>query len=174
MTGRGKDIDGEDDALWAAAMGDVAPLKKPARMIAGAPPPPKASSSSSKTGRIPATIMPAASVAPPIGREIDKRTRQRLERGKMDIEAMLDLHGHARDSARAVLVTFLLEAYNADRRCVLVITGKGKSGTGILKASFADWVNEPPLSGIILETSPARANHGGRGAFYVLLRRRRG
>lgn len=164
--GRGKD-DNDGDALWKAVTDDVTPLKKPVHKTSLSPAIPKPVSVRIKD-------RPSSSASPaPKGKEIDFRTRQKLERGKMAIEAVLDLHGHAKDSARAALVAFLLESWHKGRRCVLVITGKGRSGTGVLRASFADWIHEPPLTGVVLETSPARAKDGGDGAFYVLLRRLR-
>jgi len=65
------------------------------------------------------------------------------------------------------------------RRCVLIITGKGfraKDGavqTGILRASVPRWLNEAPNRARILAFASARDRHGGGGALYVLLKRLR-
>lgn len=92
----------------------------------------------------------------------------------MDIEAVLDLHGHGQAEARETLISFLHRAYGQGVRCVLVITGKGKGGTGVLRGRLPEWVDEPPLNAIVLTCAPSRQAHGGSGAFYVLLRRDRG
>ncbi|MDG2404584.1 MAG: Smr/MutS family protein, partial [Paracoccaceae bacterium] len=65
---------------------------------------------------------------------------------------------------------------------VLVITGKGKTSmdvnkvprrTGVLKEKVPKWLCLPPVSLVILEISVAHLKHGGGGAFYVYLRRKR-
>ena len=55
---------------------------------------------------------------------------------------------------------------------MLVVTGKGsRGGTGIIRASVAEWVAQPPLRAIVAGVSPAHRRHGGEGAVYVTLRR---
>lgn len=102
--------------------------------------------------------------------EIDRSTKTKFERGQMSIEAILDLHGHTYESAQESLTSFLMQHSHAGTRHVLVITGKGK---GILRAGFEMWVKQAPLNQIILSVAAAKGKHGGNGAFYVLLRRRR-
>lgn len=115
--------------------------------------------------------------------QLDRRTDDRLRRGKLPIEARLDLHGMSRDSARHALAQFLREAHAGGKRCVLVITGKGALGAGsgydsrdipepgVLRRSVPEWLAMPPLSDIVLRHYPARAKDGGDGAIYILLRR---
>ncbi|MGY8789846.1 MAG: Smr/MutS family protein, partial [Pseudomonadales bacterium] len=61
-------------------------------------------------------------------------------------------------------------------------TGKGKPksdfsltpGTqGILQRNVPIWLAQAPLSSVILEATPAHQRHGGDGAIYVYLRKRR-
>jgi len=58
---------------------------------------------------------------------------------------------------------------------VLVITGKGgrTSGDGVLRAAVPRWLNEAPNRTRLLAFTPAQPKHGGAGALYLLLRRRR-
>ncbi len=105
---------------------------------------------------------------------LDRRSAERMKRGEMVIEATLDLHGHSQDLAHAELAAFIDRAWAAQRRCVLVVTGKGNRGGGVLKAQVPRWLNQPPLRQHILGFSFARPHHGGDGALYVLVRRRRG
>lgn len=107
---------------------------------------------------------------------IDRRTQEKLQRGQMKIEAVLDLHGLRQNEAQEHLKRFLTDSYYAGRRCVLVITGKGSSGLGqeekgILRRMLPVWLSEGPLSGIVLKHATAKPKDGGAGAFYVLLRR---
>ncbi|MEE8563481.1 MAG: Smr/MutS family protein [Alphaproteobacteria bacterium] len=117
--------------------------------------------------------MPLAAGAAP---GLDKRTAQRLRRGQIRIEGRIDLHGMTRVEAYRNLSDFLKSSAAGGRRCVLVITGKGLSqgaGSGILRAEFPRWLNEPALRPLILSFAPAQPRDGGGGAFYVYLRRDR-
>lgn len=112
--------------------------------------------------------------AQPKGRGVDARTSQRLERGKMAIEGTLDLHGMNQQEARTALARFIKGSYERGRRCVLVITGKGREDKpGILKERVPEWLSEAPLEALILKTAQAKQQDGGLGAIYVLLRRQR-
>lgn len=110
---------------------------------------------------------------------LDKRSADRLKRGRMDIEAAIDLHGMTVAQAHGQLERFLLSCHARHMRCVLVITGKGRrheggEASGILRRSLADWLQAPNLAPIILRAVTAQPRHGGSGAFYILLRRQRG
>jgi len=114
---------------------------------------------------------------------IDRRTAARFTKGRMDIDATLDLHGMDQDRAHRALIAFIQRARAAGYRCVLVITGKGSRskaetggprGRGILKAAAPGWLNGPGVREHILSFSTARPRDGGDSAFYVLLKRVRG
>lgn len=112
---------------------------------------------------------------------MDRRRFDRMTRGKLEPEARLDLHGMTSERAHSALSAFILSAAAQDRRLVLVITGKGKADDsahqprrhGILRHSLPHWLAAPPLIGHVLQVAPAHQRHGGAGAFYVYLRRRR-
>ena len=104
---------------------------------------------------------------------IDGATRRRLAQGQIPIEARLDLHGLTAAQAERRLVRFVDQAARTNVRCVLVITGKGCDGKGVLRRLVPLWLKTPPLSGQILAISQARQADGGGGALYVMLRRKR-
>jgi DNA-nicking Smr family endonuclease len=105
---------------------------------------------------------------------LDKSTAGRFAKGMMDIEATIDLHGLTQPVAHAALSRFITGSADIGRRCLLVITGKGnREGSGILRAEVPRWLNEPGLRGQILAFTYAQPKHGGGGALYVLLKRRR-
>ncbi|MEE8245727.1 MAG: Smr/MutS family protein [Alphaproteobacteria bacterium] len=93
----------------------------------------------------------------------------------MPVEGSIDLHGLTQKQAAHALGAFLTDAQEAGRRCVLVITGKGdaKGEAGVLRAMAPRWLNEPPNRARILAFEHAQPKHGGQGALYVLLRRKR-
>lgn len=104
---------------------------------------------------------------------VDKRTAERMKHGDMVIDGRIDLHGMTQDAAHASLLAFIARAFDGGRRCVLVITGKGREGGGILRSQVPRWLNQTPLRERILSFSYAKPQHGGDGALYVLVKRRR-
>ena len=104
---------------------------------------------------------------------IDGATRRRLAQGQIPIEARLDLHGLTVAQAERRLRRFVDQAARTGVRCLLVITGMGSEGKGVLRRLVPLWLKNPPLSGLILAISQARQADGGGGALYVMLRRKR-
>ena len=104
---------------------------------------------------------------------IDGATRRRLAQGQVTIEACLDLHGLTAAQAERRLARFVDQAVHTGFRCVLVITGKGSEGKGVLRRLVPLWLKTPPLSDQVLAISQARQADGGGGALYVMLRRKR-
>lgn len=106
---------------------------------------------------------------------LDRRKAERLRRGQLPIEATLDLHGLRQAEAHRRLERFLADSQAAGKRCVLVVTGKGvhKEQGGVLRANVPRWLNEAPNRARVLTFDYARQKHGGTGALYILLRRRR-
>lgn len=104
---------------------------------------------------------------------LDRSTRRRLAQGQQPIEARLDLHGMTAAQAERKLAGFINSAEAQGCRCVLVITGKGANGNGVLRRLVPLWLKTPPLSSRVLAISAAQQTDGGAGALYVMLRRRR-
>ncbi|HHY50336.1 MAG TPA: hypothetical protein GYA10_11370 [Alphaproteobacteria bacterium] len=117
----------------------------------------------------------------PPGHGIEPNLRRKLQRGRIEIEATLDLHGMRQAEAHAALSRFLHARAARGERTVLVITGKGlkKRGpdaaviieAGVLRSMLPVWLAEENLAPIIAGWEPAGQGHGGQGAFYVRLRR---
>ncbi len=135
---------------------------------------------------VPAPLKPAV---PAIG-QFDRRTKQKLTRGNVEIEARLDLHGHTAAQSHGELLNFLSGARARGLRTVLVITGKGCSPyarhtlhgsdhfhtperQGRLRRLIPEWLNETMFRVHVSGFQPAHPRHGGGGAFYVRLRRQR-
>ena len=106
---------------------------------------------------------------------VDRRTAERLKRGRMAVEARLDLHGLTQAEAHRALDAFVAASYDAGRRCLLVITGKGqgKQEGGVLRGKVPLWLNQAPNRGRVLAFDYAQQRDGGTGALYVMLRRKR-
>ncbi|MFL2669257.1 MAG: Smr/MutS family protein [Alphaproteobacteria bacterium] len=107
--------------------------------------------------------------------DLDKRTLERLRRGLLRPEARLDLHGMTQDQAYPSLMSFLEASQAGGKRCVIVITGRGRmtDGGGILRRETPGWLNSSTARSRVLGFATARPRDGGVGALYVLLRRAR-
>lgn len=164
----------DDGDVWRSVTADVTPLAG-GQNPAARPEPVGPEAKAAKPRAQPAAPAPRRpSAAPPlmpgVTPGVDRRTAERLRRGQLPIEARLDLHGQTRADAHRALASFLAASWDSGRRVVLVITGKGQ---GILKDAVPRWMNEGANRTRILAIATAQPKHGGDGALYVLLRRRR-
>lgn len=104
---------------------------------------------------------------------LDGKRAARFLKGEIAIEGRIDLHGLTLDLAHKALAGFLMQARGRGHRMVLVITGKGVGKGGALKRLVPLWLSAPPFAGMIAGLSAAQARHGGEGALYLYLRRKR-
>ena len=175
----------DEQALFREAMQGTKPIARK-RRAAPSPPPAKPDSagtkpSAAKSKPIP-VVRPAAPPAAPKGpaplgagriADLDKRTGERFKRGEMAIDGKIDLHGLTQAEAHDRLQAFLDKAAAGGKRCVLIVTGKGAGGWGVLRDAVPRWLNEPALRRHLLAFAQAQPRHGGAGALYALLKRKR-
>jgi DNA-nicking Smr family endonuclease len=200
MTGKRKPpragLTAEDRRLWQHVAGQIRPLTGRDRLHSRAadllhedlngatqghqPAPQKrrtgSAAASHNAKAVPAPKkQPAAALSHGSRDGLDRRKAERLSRGKLPIEATLDLHGLRQVEAHRRLEAFLADCQAAGKRCVLVVTGKGlhKEEGGVLRGAVPHWLNEAPNRGRVLSFDYAQQKHGGTGALYILLRRRR-
>lgn len=121
---------------------------------------------------------------PPPHTGFDRRTEQRIRRGKLEIHRKIDLHGLRRDEARRRLLSFLADCHRKRQRVALVITGKGLSKRaedeswadwrpeiGVLRQELPRWLSQPEFRHLVSGFDTAHPKHGGSGAWYVFVRR---
>ena len=190
MGGRDRRPSREEADLWRHVTGDVKPLarreKPPARTEKTADTKPqhtqKAAAQSKRKAAARAESEPASprkprapELTPGASPGVDRRTADNLRRGRMTIEARLDLHGMTQAEAHGRLSAFIEGHQSAGRRCVLVVTGKGtrSAGGGVLREAVPRWLNMPELRSRILSFTHAQPKDGGEGALYILLKRLR-
>jgi DNA-nicking Smr family endonuclease len=109
-----------------------------------------------------------------IGPGLDRRLLIRLRRGDYSIQGHVDLHGFTREEARIKVEAFLTESRQRNRRCVLIVHGRGlnsKDQIPVLKEAVRVWLTRGRISRSVLCFATARPTDGGTGAVYVLLRR---
>lgn len=167
----------DEQKLWAMVAATVHP--KPGRKAElPQPPAPKPAKSAGKTAdpaaRLPISeAKPARPKAPRLAPEdIEPRRKHRIAHERDPMGARIDLHGMDQDRARAALEAFILRAWDEGHRSVLVITGKGARGDGILRRRAPEWLGSPVLRAAVAGISEAHRRHGGEGALYVALKRR--
>ncbi len=169
----------EDDALWDAVKKTVRPLRKPRtpKEAPPGPPHPPAPKPRPEAAKRSAPDLPAPPrtepPAPPPLATLDRRTRSRVARGRIEIDARLDLHGLTLERARTRLRGFLAQSQARGHALVLVITGKGTSGRGALRYEAPHWLASPELRPLVIGFEEASKHHGGSGALYVRIRRAR-
>jgi DNA-nicking Smr family endonuclease len=165
----------EERVLWTTVTKSIAPLRE--------------SRESGDDGRpVSGTVQPKPSATrpPPIPPSpadrkqlplapLGRRMKQRVARGKEEIDGRLDLHGLTQVEAHATLLRFLRTASSRGARLVLVITGKGARTAdgerGVLKRQVPQWLSLPEFRALVVGFEDAHAAHGGEGALYVRVRR---
>jgi DNA-nicking Smr family endonuclease len=177
--GKSRRLTGEERKLWGHFTRSVAPL---GRGSVPAAPPPTAATSKTKSPtqvRPPARVAAAGAKAAPGLEPFDRRLKQRLARGTESLDGRIDLHGKTQSEAHAVLLSFLRKAQSDGAKFVLVITGKGGgprddwSERGVLKRQVPQWLKLPEFRGYVIGFEDAHSGHGGAGALYVRIRRRK-
>ncbi len=161
----------EDQRIWGLVAATVHPL--PGKATPSTPAATAAAAKADVAARIPASALkPRAAKLRADLDAIEPNRRHRISKEREPIGARLDLHGYDQDRARAVLERFLASAWDDGYRAVLVITGKGLQGDGILKRRTPEWLAASHLSHMVAGISDAARHHGGEGALYVALKRK--
>ncbi len=178
---RERALSGEERRLWAHVARAVTPMRgraMPEDPPEPAPPQPAAPASPPPAARAPAKA-PAPPPLPPLV-PLERKTRLRLGRGSQAVEGVIDLHGMRQSEAHGALLHFLHASQARGRTIVLVITGKGADAQagpfeerGVLRRMVPHWLRLPDLRPLVLGFEEAAPHHGGGGALYVRLRRRR-
>jgi DNA-nicking Smr family endonuclease len=179
---RTRSLSAEERRLWAQVARGIVPMKgrvvpsepEAEQAISEAPRPPLAPSPPVRT--------PASGPGLPPLTPVDRKTLLALRRGSRSVDAVIDLHGMRQSEAHGALLRFLGRAQGAGYSLVLVVTGKGGAAIGnaafeergVLRRMVPHWLRLPDLRGIVLGFEEASPQHGGSGALYVRLRRRRG
>lgn len=124
---------------------------------------------------------------------LDGAWDRRIASGRLQPDRTIDLHGLSLEQARHRLYDQVAASDARGDRVLLVITGKGQlpgpepadlmpglgmphgGGTrGAIRVSLPRWIGEAGLSGRIAAVRRAHPRHGGAGAVYLILKRRRG
>ena len=107
---------------------------------------------------------------------LDPRLLTRLRRGEFAVQDHIDLHGMIQPDAKLALQQFVIKSVGKGMRTVLVVHGRGLGSPGgrpVLKHAAAQWLSHGEIGAHVHAFATAKAQDGGAGAMYVLLRRDR-
>ena len=97
----------------------------------------------------------------------------------------IDLHGYSIEEANKAVEQFIQKSFDESVTKIIVITGKGLRSSNIenpylskdlsiLKYSVPEFIeNNKSLTQLIIETTDAKIEDGGSGAFYIYLKRKK-
>ena len=186
-----RDDEMENDAeLWGRIAKTATPLKERNRVTERptppTPPPLKSRAVARRaeppsSPKLPAKPASRQKLTPNAG-PLDRSTARKLDKGRLAVEARLDLHGMRQHDAHIALRKFLKSAQSRGLRHVLVITGKGSprdssvsvydhEPRGVLRQAVPQWMSDGDLAPLIVSFSEAPQRLGGGGALYVRLRK---
>jgi DNA-nicking Smr family endonuclease len=112
---------------------------------------------------------------------LDSSWERKITRGVLEPDFSLDLHGSGLDQAYGRLMHGMAQARAMSARVVLVVTGKPRpteaadrgSARGAIRAKIVDWLGASEHASSIAAIRGAHRRHGGQGAIYVVLKKRR-
>ena len=93
-----------------------------------------------------------------------------LNKRKIEPDGIIDLHGLKLQEAKLILKNYVFQAYNNNKRNILIITGKGLNKTGVLKKEVPIWLNEREIKKILISYENAPESFGGEGALIIRLK----
>ena len=176
-----RQLSAEEIELWRAVTATVRP-RDPRKLAAVRPQPEQKPAPKSEHRILVETSTKAKPMLRPLG-SIDRRQQKELSKGRLQIDARIDLHGRRVADAHQAINEFLRRAQGEGARVVLIVTGKDsvRAGVGsaysdgevgILRRQAPQWLADPRLRHVVAAFGEAAPAHGGAGALYVRLRRR--
>ena len=101
--------------------------------------------------------------------QITRETLRKILKGKIKIDAEIDLHGMDRFEAREKIENFILDSFLNGNRYINIITGKG---SGVIRRVVQDYLDDEKSYKFIISFSNAHRKQGGDGAFVLHLRKK--
>ena len=134
-------------------------------------------------GAKPSQSQPALARKIPPLEPLERKLRQKLARGRIGPDAVIDLRPHPPRGLHVSLRAVSRAGPAGRREARAVVTGKGRGAgvgclseeetAGVLRRSVPQWLRAADYHSIVVGFEEASRPHGGAGALYVRLRRRR-
>ena len=96
-----------------------------------------------------------------------------LNKRKIKPDGIIDLHGFKLQEAKLILKNYVFQAFNNNKRNILIITGKGINKIGALKKEVPIWLNEREIRKILISYENAPKSVGGEGALIIRLKNKK-
>jgi DNA-nicking Smr family endonuclease len=175
-----------EDELWSLATDGAQPLEDRSHRIRPAPQPlsrqplldPELAAYDELRalveGEVPFDISDTDEFIEGHARGLDHHVVRKLKRGDFAVQGHVDLHGLLKDEAKAELEAFFVRSRQQQKRCVLVVHGRGlhsKDQVPVLKDALKRWMGTARFARHVLAFATARPHDGGAGAVYVLLKK---
>ncbi len=166
----------EDHKLWEHAMENVTHLKQGNKISPNTQKPfkytsPVISGQISLETLMPPQFLPTSH---PSSFQVDGALKKKFERGELEIDGKIDLHGLTLSEAHQKFLSFITRNIKRGARILLIITGKGDGDSkGVIRKNLPLWCEDQILKSHILKITLAQPKHGGTGAHYILLRRQK-
>lgn len=189
--GRHGQLSPQDNALWKRVAATVTPIHRRTPSVPpfadprpDAPPPRGVAGLKFEKPQRPrpdhVDTAPRKPVPVPVEAGLDGHWDRRFQRGHVQPDLSVDLHGHTLASAHARLEHALDNAMLHGHRIILLITGKPRSPDerdsrggrrGAIRAAVTDWLMASRHARHIASVRAAHPRHGGAGALYIVLKR---
>lgn len=182
----GRRLAPEETSAWAQVRATVRPLRPittaPLPIAAASAQPTKAKLTPSVIATAPtrSPVRVAASAPRQVANTLDRSWDRKLSSGMVSPDRTIDLHGHTLASAHALLDHQLDQAIRHGERTILLVTGRPPRkeserphARGAIRAAIGDWLQLSRHAEAIAAVRGAHPRHGGAGALYVILRRKR-
>ena len=187
-------LSSEEQAAWAQLAQSVTPLsgrtrpavpRKTSEASGAAPQPVGTARPKRVKPKPPVHVTPHAPSAPQRIAQgnpgLDGHWERRFKSGRVEPDLTLDLHGHTLDTAYTRITAGLDQARAMGARVVLVIAGRERPvdpadrahRRGAIRSKLLDWLAAGPHADSISAVRRAHRSHGGEGALYLILKRRR-
>ena len=93
-----------------------------------------------------------------------------LNKKRIEPDGIIDLHGFHLEEAKVKLKKYLFQAFNDNKRNILIITGKGFNKSGLLKREVPIWLDESETKKLLIGYKIASKSSGGEGALIIRLK----
>jgi len=180
----GRRLAPEETSAWAQVRATVRPLRPekllPIQLKTAPSKPVKTKPSAPTIVQMPPPARVAAPLARTNGNTLDRSWDRKLSTGMATPDRTIDLHGHTLASAHAMLDHQLDQSIKQGERMILLVTGRPPRkeserphARGAIRAAIGDWLQLSRHAEMIAAVRNAHPRHGGAGALYVILRRKR-
>jgi len=160
----------QDDPAWSRVKAETRPLRRKKATNLKRQPTPTAKERPIRAAK--PVLVAKTATDKPSSTPAREDGHRRVRRGKIEIHRRIDLHGFYEDEARERLLEAIHQTKQTGGKTLLVITGKGLGGKGVLRRALPVWLAATDFASLTSGYAQAHLRHGGSGAWYVFLKQK--